>query len=703
MLGPLEAVSEGQTLPLGGTKQRAALGFLLLQPNQVVPSSQLLRALWSVEEPPATARKILQNAVWGLRRALAGGVTDDEHNAVELRTQAPGYSLRVDRDDIDLHLFHRWVGEGRAQLAAGAAEEASRLLREALELWRGPALSDLVEAGFIWPELTTLQNTRLDVQEDYFEARLASGQHYAVLGELESMVDAEPLRERSCRQLMLALYRCGRQADALSVYSGLRTALSDDLGLEPIRELQQLQQDILTHDTSLQAPVPSKAVTTAPRPQPTAREAESKVWERRDASVLLVRTGLGPGMDLDAVDCEDVDAKLAYPAARAQQEIEWHGGTVAGSLGDVLFGLFPTDPQEHHHAERAVRAAIAIRDGATGPDPKGPAAAGISVQIAVTTGEALMRLDDDSRTTAPPAKGTLLSECQTLLPHVPAHEIQVCGRTREATEPLFDYRRVAEAPDRWQVQRNLPEEPTSAEPYAAGQAEHRRELDLLVRLLRHADQWARTHRVTVLSPSDAARACLFTRFKRQAEAELHSVRPLFLSRSLTFEDDPYLLHSMILSAYCGVSEDDSSRTIKGKLKATLRSLAGDEGKANWLGARLVPFIDPTVRPVKDFGTEIWLEAWRQFAEMATGRRPLVLLLDDLHLAHEPLLDFIESLGHPSPPVPLMVIAGSRPELLHSRPDWASAPHSVTTITLPPGSDRGLGRPARPLPSLASRN
>ncbi|MFD5570622.1 BTAD domain-containing putative transcriptional regulator [Streptomyces cadmiisoli] len=196
-----------------------------------------------------TARKILQNAIWGLRRALlpTGAATAP----VALRTQPPGYCLDVPLDRIDLHLFHRWVKDGRSRLEAGEPDTAVQLLSDALDLWRGPALLDITEAGLMWPELSSLESTRLDVLEDFFEAHLACGRHQTVLGQLESVVEAEPLRERACGQLMRALYRCGRQSDALGVFSRLRTLLVEDLGLEPSRELQQLQQAILNHDPDL--------------------------------------------------------------------------------------------------------------------------------------------------------------------------------------------------------------------------------------------------------------------------------------------------------------------------------------------------------------------------------------------------------------------------------------------------------------------
>jgi DNA-binding SARP family transcriptional activator len=254
MLGPLEVVSDGRVIDLGGSKQRATPGFLLLQPHQAVPVSRLLTALWNVGEAPVTARKILQNAVWGLRRKLA---SEGASAGVALRTRPPGYTLEVDPEHVDLHRFRRLVEEGRTLLDAGRRDEAARRLREALRLWRGTALSDLVEVGLDRRELTALRNIRLDVLEEYFEAELDCGRHYSVLPEIETVVQGEPLRERPCGQLMRALYRCGRQADALGVYSRLRASLARQLGLDPGRELQLLHQAILTHDPALEFTPPA--------------------------------------------------------------------------------------------------------------------------------------------------------------------------------------------------------------------------------------------------------------------------------------------------------------------------------------------------------------------------------------------------------------------------------------------------------------
>lgn len=312
VLGPLEVLDQGRPVVLRGTKQRATLGFLLLQPNRVVPVSQLLNALWGVDEAPTTARKILQNAVYGIRGLLcprADSVQPDTYaqTGPTLLTQPAGYMMRVIPEHVDVHLFHRRVAQGREQRAQGAPERAAALLREALGLWRGPALADLVEAGIDWPELAALEKTRLDVLEDYFDAQLACARHYEVLPELETMVQAEPLRERSCGQLMLALYRCGRQVDALNAYSRLRAQLVENLGLEPARELQALQQAILAQDISLSpasadrcrtGPVTPQRATAAPtgssvpRPRsPPRRPRRPTTGRRRPASPTAPAAG----------------------------------------------------------------------------------------------------------------------------------------------------------------------------------------------------------------------------------------------------------------------------------------------------------------------------------------------------------------------------------------------------------------------------
>lgn len=252
VLGSTEVVDGGVQLELGGVKQRAILGYLVLHANRVVPTSQILQAMWD-GNPPPTARKMVQNAVSGIRRMFASA--HDPATAPSLRTHPPGYQLRVNVDTIDLYRFRRMVREGRATITDGLAAEGVELLRDALSLWRGRALADLVETGISWSELAAIEDERLSALEDRLDAELACGRHREITPELEVLTTTEPLRERLCLQFMLALYRSGRQADALRVYRRTREALVDTLGLEPGRQLQELQQRILDHDVTIQLAV----------------------------------------------------------------------------------------------------------------------------------------------------------------------------------------------------------------------------------------------------------------------------------------------------------------------------------------------------------------------------------------------------------------------------------------------------------------
>lgn len=248
VLGSLEVTDGAARVDLGGVKQRAVLGYLLLHANQVVPNSRMLDALWE-GQPPSTARKMVQNAVSAIRRMLAAA---EPGCSAELVTHAPGYQLRVAEGDVDMYRFRSLVHKGRDAVASGAPVRGAHLLREALRLWRGRALADLVESGTAWSELSAIEDERLTALEDCFDAELRCARHREITPELEVLTAAEPLRERLCMQFMLALYRSGRQVDALNVYRRTRTALVEGLGIEPGPELQALQHRILDHHASIQ-------------------------------------------------------------------------------------------------------------------------------------------------------------------------------------------------------------------------------------------------------------------------------------------------------------------------------------------------------------------------------------------------------------------------------------------------------------------
>jgi DNA-binding SARP family transcriptional activator len=253
VLGPLEVRDGDRPLSLGGPRQRALLAILLLRPNEVVSSDQLADALWN-GEPPASAANVVQGHISDLRKTLGRGA---------IATRGGGYELVVEPERIDLRRFERLVGEGTRALTDGRASEASAQFREALALWRGKALADIADNDLLGAEARRLDELRFLAVERRVEADLALGRHAELVGELESLVAQHPLRERPRAQLMIALYRSGRQAEALDVYRRARTTIVDELGLEPSPVLQNVERAILRHDPSLKLaalPPPARSI-----------------------------------------------------------------------------------------------------------------------------------------------------------------------------------------------------------------------------------------------------------------------------------------------------------------------------------------------------------------------------------------------------------------------------------------------------------
>jgi YVTN family beta-propeller protein len=270
VLGSLEVVDKDGALALGPPQQRALLAMLLLHRGEAVSSDRLIDELWG-EQPPASANKLVQGYVSNLRKALGDGL---------LITEGHGYSLRVEPGQTDVDRFETLVAQGRGAREQGDALTAGVVLREALALWRGPALADFAYEPFAQSEIARLQESRLAALEDRIDADLASGEHARLVGELEGLVREHPVRERLRGQLMLALYQSGRQADALDAYRDARRELLDELGLEPGRALQDLERAILAHDPALETPS-----------RPGARGSPAAIGRRLRGAVLIAAAG----------------------------------------------------------------------------------------------------------------------------------------------------------------------------------------------------------------------------------------------------------------------------------------------------------------------------------------------------------------------------------------------------------------------------
>ena len=250
VLGPLEVQGPHGPIDVSPGKQRSILALLALDANQVISRDRLVDELWG-DAPPPNAVKALQVHVAQLRRSLAGAIGDEAARSL-LATRSPGYVIQLEADDLDLTRFEAALGEARRALDAGDTAQAHARATEALALWRGPPLADLELERTLHEEVSRIEELRVSAQELAVEAALRLGRHDAALPELEALVKEHPLRERLRGQLMLCLYRSGRQAEALEAYQATRRALVEELGIEPGRQLRELQQAILRQEPRLE-------------------------------------------------------------------------------------------------------------------------------------------------------------------------------------------------------------------------------------------------------------------------------------------------------------------------------------------------------------------------------------------------------------------------------------------------------------------
>ncbi|TIS56678.1 BTAD domain-containing putative transcriptional regulator [Mesorhizobium sp.] len=360
VLGPLEVRDGDRSFPLAGTKQRALLALLLLNANRVVSRERLIDDLWG-DEPPETAVTSVEVYVSRLRKLLPSET---------LLTRPAGYLLEVEPESVDLFRFERLVAEARQ----ADPERASRLLDEALKLWRGPALAEFVGEPFAQIEYGRLDDLRIVALEDRVEANLTLGRHADLIGELEVLIAEHPHRERLRGQLMLALYRSERQADALEAYRDARTTL-DKLGLEPGASLQQLERQILNHDEELDAPPRLQPVASGSAEPPAALPPP----ERRRVTVLFAALATTNEADEDPERTAALFDRLHHEAAA---EIEAAGGKVDKGLVGALLATFG---MQDDHAIRAVSAALATRNRLTHEFGET-----LSLRMGIETGEVIV-------------------------------------------------------------------------------------------------------------------------------------------------------------------------------------------------------------------------------------------------------------------------------------------------------------------------
>jgi DNA-binding SARP family transcriptional activator/class 3 adenylate cyclase/tetratricopeptide (TPR) repeat protein len=675
VLGPLEVASAGGLLDLGGAKQRALLAMLLLDANSVVSTERLIEALWE-DDPPETAQKALQVHVSGLRKVLG---------RERLLTREPGYLLRVGDDELDLARFERLRDEGR--------------LAEALALWRGDPLSDFRLSRFAQSQIARLEDARLACLEERIEGDLRAGRHAEVTGELEGLVREHPLRERLRALSMLALYRSGRQAEALAAYQEARRALVEELGIEPGKPLRDLHQAMLNQDPALDLPAREEARApeepeaalgqqTPPRAGTCARCGEVNppearlcfacgaalpgrprpAAERRLVTVLFVDlvdfTGIA-----ERLDPEDLKHVVAPYLDRVRAGIERFGGHLEKYIGDAVMAIFGAPVAYGDDPERALRAAFAVRDAVVGLNEAGAEIA-LNVRIGINTGEALVDLAADTAAGRGMASGDVVVTSFRLQQAAPVNGILVGEGTYRATHRLAEYEQsdpVAakgkeEAVAGW-VATALRETPGSPPVELVGrhtELEHLRSL-----IVPPAVEGPRI--VTLVGPPGVGKSRLLWELCQDAEAELlwRQGRCLSYGAGVSF-----FAFASIVKSQAGILESDPAEDVERKLVAAVGAAIDDESTSEWVEAYLRPLVGlgGAERLSGDRRAEAF-SAWRRFLEALAARRPLVLAIEDVHWADDGLLDFVEHLGDWAQGVPLAVLCTTRPELLERRPRW----------------------------------
>lgn len=624
VLGPLLVEDEGRRIAPGGPRQRAVLLYLSLHPNEPVPSERLLEEIWG-DDPLASAPNALQAAVSRLRRLLPDG---------RLTTTPQGYVLHLAADELDAGRFLADLTSARDALAEGRSAHAADLMRQALQLWRGPALQDVRFDPFAQAEVARLDELHLAGVETLVEAELARGAGAALVPELQRLTRTHPLRETLHGHLMLALYRSGRQAEALDVYHALRATLDAELGVEPSPALAALMGAVLRQEAWLDA-------TDAP---PVAQ-----VPVRRLVSAVQVVLGAGGGTgDPEALQVvrRRVEQALGPVADR-------HGGTlgdVSATQAAVVFGV----PVLHEDdAQRACRAALEATRVLAG--------VGDGARAGVASGDVLLDPAEPAGYVGGPVEAA-----RVLAAAAPAGRVAVDGTTYELAADWLTVDPLDGGPSAPQgfllatvAQGGRPLPGPGAGPLL-GRAREQAVLDGLLDQVRFTRE---PHLVTLLGEAGVGKSRLAQDFcARHGDAI-----GVFVGRCPPYgEGVTWTPLRDVVAAACGGEVD----------RPRIESLCAGRPDPGLVADRLLQAFGSTEPGAADAAEIAW--AARHLLAAVAGRRPTVVVLDDLSWALPTFLDLVESLVPHLPHVPLLVVATARPELLEDRAAWPG-----TRLTLDP--------------------
>jgi len=646
LLGPFQVEDTGRRITIGGVRQRAVLADLVLHASEVVPSEQLLVDLWGEDAPPSAANA-LQAAISRLRRVLPPG---------RLITTAPGYSLRIFPAELDVRQFEQLIAEGRDAVVAGNAAEAAGTLDQALSLWRGPPLADFRYEPFAQAEITRLEELYLTCLEERAEARLARGSASELAAELRGLVSEHPLRERLRGQLMLSLYRSGRQADALEVYRDFRSTLAEELGLEPSPELGELEAAILRQDAALSF---GSAPGGAPAPGPGAAGAP---LTRRPVTVLCVALQMASGSGL-ALDPEAHEVVNEHLTASLTAVLERYGGKLASRDSERMMGVFGVASLHEDDALRAARASLATRDAlaAEADTLRHRQSASLVCRFGLATGEALVGGPGPLG-----FAGDVGARAVTLAEAAGPGQILISRQTQQLAAAALET--DSAGPDRFLLRSAH----AGARPLAVRLDAPLVNRDEEMRFLQAAYARATRERVTMTVSVIGEAGQGKTRLVQESaerlgrEANVLTGRCLPYGEGITFWPLRELVH-------LAAGGHDSPERIKAVL--------GSDADAAGVAERLYRALGPGNHGRSDAAEIFW--AARRFLEVLARSRPLLVVLEDLHWAEPTFLDLVESLALEPGQSPIALVCLARPELLEQRPAWAAEADRAVSIELPP--------------------
>jgi DNA-binding SARP family transcriptional activator/tetratricopeptide (TPR) repeat protein len=638
LLGPLEVSLDDEPVALGGGKPRALLADLALHRGQVASSDSLIEDLWGAT-PPKSAKHALQVYVSQLRGLL------DPENAGLIAAHPPGYALKLALEALDVHLFERLVEAGRKALRGGDPSSASASLREALELWRGPALADFVYEPFAQTEIARLEDLRTAVREDLVDAKLELLPSSNLLPEIEALVAENPLDERPRAQLMLALYRAGRQTDALETYRATRRLLVEALGVEPSGTIRELERAILRQDASLDKP----SVVSWP------------TEERRKTVTVLFADLVGSTELADGLDPEAWRRLQERLLATLRAPLERHGGTVEKFIGDAVMAVFGVPTAHEDDPLRALRAAREMRDGmASQNDELEPEQSPLlALRIGINTGEVFA----GGPAGGPLVSGSVVNLAKRLEEAAAPGEILLGAGTHAlvrhavATEQLRAHRGDKEGVMPAFLVLNVIEGAPAIARYLRAPLVGRDEEFLTLREIYDDVQSERRCRLVTLVGEPGIGK---TRLAAELVASLPEETTVLVGRCVAYGEG---------ATYLPLAE-----MVRQLEELEVLLAAEDDGEL--VAERINELIGVVDGSSTSSEEGFW--AFRRLSQALVRERPLVLLFEDLHWAEPTLLDLIEHLRDIGDG-PILLLCVARPELLDSRPGWVETSLQLTPL------------------------